>query len=352
MNNPSQSPTILLRGTGLLSALGADPVETLAALREGESAIFPDANNNPCGAIPDIDTQRWLGGPPGLLDRGSLLMLVACAQALEESKLDPKTFPYGRFGVMAGTVWGGIQSAALFYRDAVEKGPRLVKPLLFPHTYGNTGVSLAAMRWNRSGPHGCPMTGRVASGQAFAEAVAELRARHADAMLVVGSESFSAQRSAAVAAAALEGEAPTSRRVVLGESGAACVLARADENEKTGVIVKSARCGQGVEPVIRAALEEANLTPAELSLVVTSARGCPDADRLESDGLRAVLNGVDSPTLSPLTLCGELEGANAVFLAAVASLCLRHNIGTPNGGNALVLATDPSGACFACVLGI
>ena len=341
MNNSSSNPLIVIRGLGLLSALGADPVETLAALREGEPAIFPDANGIPCGAIPEIDTQRWLGGPPGLLDRGSLLMLVACAQALEESALDPKAFPYGRFGVMAGTVWGGLQSAALFYRDAVEKGPRLVKPLLFPHTYGNTGASLAAMRWNLSGPHGCCMTGRVASGQAFAEAVAELRARHADAMLVVGSESLSAQRTASV-----------NSKMILGECGAACVLARAGENEKTGVTVKGVRCGQGVESTIRAALGEANLAPAEISLVVNSAVGCPDAEKLEADGLDKIFNGAQPPVFSPLTLSGELEGANAVFLAAVASLCLCHNTGGSTGGNALVLATDPSGACFACVLGI
>ena len=45
-------PSIAIRGLGLLSALGADTEETLAALREGESAIFPDANGDPCGGAP------------------------------------------------------------------------------------------------------------------------------------------------------------------------------------------------------------------------------------------------------------------------------------------------------------
>ena len=330
---------VTLRGIGLLSALGADAEETLAALREGESAIFPDADGNPCGAIQNIDTQRWLGGPPGLVDRASLLMLVASAQALHGVPLPPPS----PVGVMAGTVWGGVQSASLFYRDAVEKGPRLVKPMLFPHTYGNTGASLVAMRWNLSGPHGCEMTGRAASGHAFAEAVATLRAGHDGAMLVVGAESLSPQRRAA-----LESTHPG---LILGEAGAACLLERGAAGQR----ILSARCGNGVAPTLRAALAEAGVAPTELSLVVTSVCGRPDTDEREAAGLREVLGAAQPPVLAPLGLCGELEGANAVFLVAVASLCLCHGVATtfsPDGrGNALILATDPPDTSFACVIG-
>jgi len=159
---------------------------------------------------------------------------------------------------------------------------------------------------------------------------------------VTGSESLSAQRAAASA----RGD---TRPPVLGEAGAACVLSRAEEN--TGIIVKSARCGQGIEPTIRAALDEAQTAPAELSLILSSACGEPESDRLESDGLRAILGAAQPDIFSPLALCGELEGADAVFLVAVATLCLRHNL-RGSRGNTLVLATDPSGACFACELGV
>ncbi len=376
------TPDVTIRGIGLFSALGIGVDETLAALREGESALFPIAVTDEwtplAGEVPEIDTQRWLGGAAGFLDRTSLLMLAASTQALEHAGLDPKSFAFGRFGVMAGTVWGGVGAASLFFRDAVEKGPRLVKPMLFPHTYGNTAASLIAMRWGLSGPHGCDMTGRIAGGQAFVEAVAALRFCHADAMLVAGGESLSPQRRAAVAASGRlpRGNAEDLPRAfdarldgcVLGEAGAACVLTRDGVGEAT---VAGARWGNSVAATIRAALDEAKVKPGELSVVVSSACGCHDVDRLEAVGLREALGEAQPPVVAPLALCGELEGANAIALVAMAMLCHRRGVVFPvlnllqphveglpyargdetlSGAAALVVATDVDGACFACVV--
>lgn len=382
----------VISGTGLFSALGVGCGETLAALAEGESALFPwdgapaDEWTPLAGEVPEIDEQRWLGGPAGLLDRTSLLMLAAASQAFENAGVDPKSFPCGRIGVAAGTVWGGIASASAFFRDAVEKGPRLVKPMLFPHTYGNTGASLVAMRHGLSGPHSCDMTGRVAGAQAFVEALNALREDRADAMLVVAGESLSAQRRAAVAAQGVlpRGTAedvprPFGRHgaktgCVLGEAGIALLLEPGAGAKQDVAKVHAAALAPNAEAAVRAALRDAARTPGDISLVVTSACGVPASDRLEAIGLREIFaDGTCPPVTAPLALCGELDGADAPLLVAVAALCHRHKTVPPvvnlfdaevgglhyarpgdvpaPGNAALVVTVDAaSRTAFACVV--
>jgi hypothetical protein len=70
---------------------------------------------------------------------------------------------------MSGTAWGCSSTQQLFFADFINKGPRLVKPFIFPHSYSNTPISLASMEWSLHGMHDNITNPHTASGVALVE---------------------------------------------------------------------------------------------------------------------------------------------------------------------------------------
>ena len=140
---------VLITGLGVVSALGADAEEIAAAQQEGEPALFPlarfalpEAAEPPVvGEAPDPDLAACGVAPKSYLDRASHLFLAACGMAFQRASLNAETLAALGAGVMSGTAWGCAATQELFFADYVLKGPRLVKPFLFPHAYSNTAVS-------------------------------------------------------------------------------------------------------------------------------------------------------------------------------------------------------------------
>ncbi len=384
---------IVITGLGLLSALGIGDEETVGAMREGVSALFPASRYTPprgttalAGHVPDFAVADFLNAPKAYLDRNSELFLAACGMALRSAGLDPKSIPVGRAGLLAGTAWGGLDTMSAFFADYVQKGPRLVKPLLFPHTYTNTAISLAAMEWSLTGPHLNFVTGRLAAAQALAEAVGQLRADAADVLLAGGCEALGLPLHTALASQGMlapedDDTAPHPfdagrNGTVPAEAGAVLVLETEAHAHRRNAIalarVTGAGIGRSVASALATALTEAGIRPCELSCVCASANGCATVDDHELHGVWQVLAGAPVPVTAPAALCGDTQGACGALQTALAVLMLTHGVlpsmpsllapahpgltfvttpATPmRPGPIAVLATDPAGACVALVL--
>jgi 3-oxoacyl-(acyl-carrier-protein) synthase len=370
MNDP-----IVITGIGILSPLGIGMEETIAALREGDSALLPCARFQPpegvsplAGEVPGFQMDAFGVSPKTYLDRTSELLLAAAGQALQHAGLaDTASRSPERTGLQVGTAWGCLDTQSAFFADYVQKGPRLVKPLLFPHAYFNTAISLVAIEWSLRGPHQAFASGRAASGQALVEACDLLRDGLADVMLAGGCEALGPTRFRALAASGL---AP-------GEAGVMLVLERRSHAATRGAPVLATvlgaglgtdscgRAGDGVATAIRAALSEAAQNPAELACVCASANGCTDVDERESQALRQVFAESAPPTvLSFASLCGDTAGATAALHTVLAIGMRANGVVPPTSapacdpapatpllpGPMLVLATDPTGSTVALVL--
>ena len=357
---------------GLLSPLGLDTEETAAALREGAAAAFPSdtftrADGSPwlTAEVPPFEIKDYLT-PKVFLDRNSALFLAACANALRAGRLDPKTLPYGRVGIAAATVWGGLKTLDLFFADYVNKGPRLVKPLLFPHTYANTAISLAAIEWALTGEHVNFVSDRTAAGQAFCEAAAIVGEERADAMLAGGVEALSQPLLLALAASGtvasgsdaphmfVPGEPPGA---VPAEAAAVLLLESEEAAHRRGVtpLARVLGCATASTPetALRSALANAEIAQNAIGFVVSSANGSA-ADGRESETTRTVFDQHLPPVVAPLGLCGDLQGATTTFLAACAILMLRDSFLAPIPEQPAVTEIDcvigsprpcPQGAC-------
>ena len=191
---------VIISGAGILSALGIGREEVSAAWAEGESACFPLARlpwaGEPpeTGEVPDFDLAEFGVTPKPYLDAASRYLLAACGEALASGALNREQTARCRAGISIGSAWGCTETAQRFFADYVRKGPRLVKPMLFPHTYANTAISLAAMEWSLRGNHANLTSSHTASAWALVDALLSLRKGETDLMLAAGCEALSYPR--------------------------------------------------------------------------------------------------------------------------------------------------------------
>ncbi len=377
MSEPSD---IVVTGLGLLSPLGIGADETRAAWREGESALTRAAHPaTPArtalpwvSAVPDFRVADFLPTPKNYLDRNSELLLAACSLALADAGLAPGACRPERIGLGVGTAWGGLDTMAAFFDDYVRKGPRLVKPMLFPHTYANAAISLAAMEWELRGPHLNFASGRVASAQALVAALDALRADEADVMLAGGCEALGDNRLRLLDALGLLASGPARpapfaagpATVAAAECGVMLVLERADRAQARGArpqarVRGAAQCGgaperlaTAAEAALRQALAEAGRSVGEIAWVCLSAAGRTTLDAAEAQAVQACGLSGAAQMLVPAALCGDTEGASGALQTALMllNLCPPGATGAAGEDAALVLVTDPAGQAVALCL--
>ena len=306
--------SVLITGLGVISALGSDAEETASALQEGEPALFPlsrfvlpEAVEPPLvGEAPDPDLAACGVSPKPYLDRASQLFLAACGMAFQRAGLTAEGLAALEAGVMSGTAWGCMGTAELFFSDYILKGPRLVKPFLFPHAYSNTAVSLAAMEWSLKGPHENAASAATASGIALIEAFDLVRAGQSKLITAGGVDALSAT--------VLRARAADSLTTPLGEAAAVLVLESASSAAARGAapLGRLLGCGLSVTPQAAAetALAQAGLSSDSLAAVYVNAAAQTTAEALFAG----------SKIVTPENLSGDVQGATAALHLAFALL--------------------------------
>ena len=330
---------IAICSSGFVSALGIGSEEAEATWAEGESACLPSPGlpvpegvaDDTAGAVPPFEAETILPTAKAYLDRQSLFAMSAAALALRD--VGAGIVEKERFGIAHGTAWGAAETLARFWADCREKGPRLVKPMLFPHTYANAAASLISMEWELRGFHANFAGGRNASSFALAAAVDALRRREADAVLAGGSEALSADRWAALAK--LGGPCPP------GEGAAFFLLRRADdmaEGERAfATIAGIGFSGRNdCDAALRAALDEAGIGPADIGRVFVSP-GIATPPLLER-------RAGGAPRLTvPEEMTGSCGGASAAVQLACALL-------EPVEAPSVILTGDGTGTFVAMAI--
>lgn len=353
---------IVITGFGILSPLGIGVEETALALREGVPAPgFSTRLQATAAEVPAFELAACGPTPKAYLDRQSELLLAACGLAFRHAAIDPARLAPERSGILAGTAWGGQDTMSAFFDDYAKKGPRLVKPFLFPHAYFNTAVSLAAIEWSLRGPHQAFASGRIAAGQALIEACDLLRANEADCILVGGCEALGPtllRNLTAIGDLDRAGHVP-------GEAAAMLVLERASTAQARGAQTQATILGLAltgsngsVSAAAQQALAQAGVSAADLAAIVSSATGCAAGDAAEAQALQSLAQQAQTPVVSPVTSCGDTQGATVALHLALAVLMRTQNLlpqldapATPlRPGPLLVLAADPCGSAVALVI--
>jgi 3-oxoacyl-[acyl-carrier-protein] synthase II len=333
--------TPVITGVGFVTAVASTRREFELALTEHRSGIAAcdDGPAPATAAIADFAIEDYLDNPKGYLDRGAELALAAAALALENAGLDLDTVERTRAGLAVGSAYGCLQTAGLFFRDFLTKGPRLVKPFIFPHAYPNTAASLLAIEHDLRGCHLHVASGGVASAEAVVAACDQVRLGRADVMLAGGFEALS---DGLLTAASLAGRLAETCRpfdrdrqgAVPGEAGVMLVIEAREHAEQRGAALlavpgaTAASGGDGrTETGLTAAISRnvaASLVrhPADAfpDVILAAANGSLAGDRCELHALHRALppeaRTVPITSIKPLT--GETWGAAGALQVAAA----------------------------------
>jgi hypothetical protein len=289
--------------------------EAAATWGEGESALFDDGDGQEVGLVPEFAPESILPTAKAYLDRQCLLALAASALALKNFGVNSGNVSVG---VSFGTARGPSATAARFASDCMEKGLRLARPMLFPHTYANAAASLASIEWGLRGHHANFAGGANASTLAIVSAVDAIRSGRCDAMVAGGAEAI----------------APDSRENGAGEGAAVFALEREPDGECspdmlchiTGAWV----CGVGD---LAFAVRSAGLSPADMAAAYVP-RSLEDAFRC--------MDGFGGRVVVPSRMYGDTTGASGAMALAAALL-------DAPAGPFVVATSDETGTVVALV---
>ena len=406
MSDSAPSRRAVLTGLGPVSAIGIGLEAFLAALADARTGIRDGAasGGGPTAPIVDFRPDEYLPSQKTYLDRASALAFAAYRLATEDAGLELQLEDPARVGLCLGTADGCLGSMDLFFRDYVDKGPRAVRPFLFPHVYSNTTISLLAIEYGIRGVHVSFASGYTAGSAAIAYALDAVRAGRADVVLAGGFD--------ALTEIALRGLEAGGLRVPTGGDGQACrpldtracgmapgegasiVVIEELEHarrreahiyaELAGAGLGAAHAGcDGSQPdaaavarVMRTALADAGLEPGEIDFVSAAANGVAPLDAAEIAALSAVFgaSGAGPVVGSIKGAVGETRGAAGGLQAIAAAHALDgadlvpptvgleripSSLNLPVAGNravtrparaALINAIDPGGAAVSVVL--
>ena len=421
----ARAENIVVTGAGALCASGKQPAEIWEAICAGRSALSPirqwDTAGWPrqiAGEIQDLDPVALLKDRKiqKLIRRSDVFGLYAADQAIamsgitryRDSLSEAAAAQYSdRTGVYVGSGGGSYQSQYDYFPlltssegDLHKFGRELgdtVNPMWLLRTLPNNVLCHVGIRHNLKGPNACITNHSVSGVLAIVEAMEALRNGEADRALAVGHDapiepqmllyfhrlgllaresirSFDASRDGSLfgegaAGVMLETRASAAARgaAVIGE-----VLGSGYTSDAEGLLDIDPD-GVALSDAIQLALDDAQLNPSDVGMIVGHANGTPHSDVSEASAILRVFGAQVPPVTGFKWAFGHLITASGIIEAvlalsglaartvpgiatlrsldpAVAGLPVSASAATPRSDVALVLARGFSGTNIALLL--
>jgi 3-oxoacyl-[acyl-carrier-protein] synthase II len=316
--------------------------------------LGPGLTGTRASEIADWDPTPWFDSPKEARrsDRVEQFALAAAAEAIEQSGM-PDADPT-RIGTIFATGVGGLHTLEEQVGVRLEKGDRRVSPFLVPMMMANASGAAISMRYGLRGPNETICTACAASTHAIGYAARLISWGIVDAAVTGGSE-------AASTACALAGfgnmtalsSTGTSRPFdaardgfVMGEGAGVLVLEEWDAAVRRGAtilgeilgaastadahhITAPAPGGTGAITCMRAALEDAGLSPADIRQVNAHGTSTPLNDAAEAAAIVEVFGPSAVTVTSTKGVTGHALGAAGALEAAAVLLSMRHGLIPP-----------------------
>ncbi|SDY94427.1 3-oxoacyl-[acyl-carrier-protein] synthase II [Jannaschia faecimaris] len=352
---------VVITGAGTINALGHDVPSTLAAMREGRSAIGEldirdvDRLTIRIGAQVKNYTEgaHFNRQQIALYDRYTQFALLAAGQALAQAGLTFQGKLAARSGVILGTSGGGLNTQDENYRAVYEGGKNRVHPFVVPKLMNNAAAAHLSMEYNLKGPSFTVATACASSNHAIGQAFHFVKSGMADVMVTGGAEAMLCFGGVK----AWEGLRVMSRDtcrpfcatrsgMVQGEGAGIFVLEDYDHARARGAEILAEVAGaamtsdasdivmpsrQGAERAMAGALQQAGLNTGDISYINAHGTGTAANDKIESAAVAHIF-GADADRLaisSTKSMHGHCIGATGAIELLACIMALRDHVIAP-----------------------
>lgn len=360
---------VVVTGIGLVSPLGVGTSATWEGALAGRTGIGPitlfDASRHStrfAGEVKGFEPLAWME-KKDVKKSGRFIQfaLAATTMAMEESGLPITPENAARVGVIIGSGIGGFEVIEREHRVLLERGPDRVSPFFILAAIVNLAAGQVSVRFGAKGPNSAVATACTTGAHAIGDAFRQIQGGYADAMICGGTEAgitpLGIAGFAAMRALSTRNDAPerASRPwdvdrdgFVVGEGAGILVLEERGHAEQRGArplaelvgygmsadahhLSAPPEDGEGVQRVMRSALDDARLEPQRMQYLNAHATSTPLGDRAEAVAVQHVF-GEHARRLaisSTKAMTGHLLGGAGALEAGLTVLSLRDQIAPP-----------------------
>lgn len=357
---------VVVTGLGAITPLGLNVDDFWANLVAGKSGIGPmtlcDPTDYPCriaGEAIDFEPKDYIPGRDSRrMARFSQMAVAAALQAVSHSGLDIKCEDPYRVGVLLGNGNGGFPTLEENCRILATKGGMRISPYFFPMVLPNMAAANVSQYVGAHGFNSTSTTACAASNNAIGEALQIIRHGIADVMFTGGAEAGISQLGlagfAVMRALSTRNEEPqrASRPfdahrdgfvpsegagvLVLEEMARAqsrgatilCELVGFGATSDAGHLVQPQETGASAARAMSDALNNAGLTPADISYINAHGTSTPLNDAVETTAIKLLLKdrAYQVPISSTKSMIGHSLGASGALEAIACVQTITHQV--------------------------
>ena len=365
----SLSRRVVITGLGLVTPLGIGVDETWTALTEGKSGIgeitqfdTTDFTTKIAGEVKGFIAEDYLPKKDANRTEKFIAYSVAAARmATENARLTIDATNGPRIGVITGCGLGGLEMLETTAHTVREKGPKRCSPFFIPRLIGNMAPGMISIHLGAKGPNISIATACAAGAHAIGDACNTILRGQADAMITGGVESVITQTCIAgfnaMKALSTRNEAPQKASrpfdrdrdgFVVGEGAGILILEELNHAlerdapilaEMVGYgqsgdgyhMTSPAPDGDGMIRCMRAAIEDAGISPDDLDYINAHGTSTPLNDLYETRAIKAVLKdkATSVPISSTKSMTGHLLGGAGGIEGAFTVLAIQNGIIPP-----------------------
>jgi len=360
---------VVVTGLGCISPVGNTLQEVWDSLVQGKSGAGPitlfDASKYPtrfAAEVKNFDPSRYLTPKESKhSDRFVQFAVAAAKQAVADAGLDMSKEDPIRVGVWIGTGMGGLSTIEEGYRDLQARGPSKVRPFFIPMIIANMAPGQVSISLGAKGPNSCTVSACASSAHAIGDALEIIDRGSADVMIAGGSECaitpLGVAGFCALKALSTRNDDPktasrpfdkTRDGFVIAEGAAMMVFEELEHAKARGAriygeligygmtgdayhITAPDPTGAGAAGAMRMALEDAGLTPKEISYINAHGTSTQLNDKIETKAIKAVFGeeAKKVPVSSTKSVTGHLLGAAGAIEFLTCCMAIKDQIIPP-----------------------
>src|SRR5438105_2160742 len=354
---------VVVSGIGMISPLGIGNEPTWRGLLEGRSGVGRITKFDPAafacqiaGEVHGFEPETWIEKKEIKKSDTFIHYAIAAAQmAVDDAKLDTTTCDPERVGVIIGSGIGGLPLIEEMHTKMLERGPSRVSPFFIPGLIINLAAGHVSIRFNCKGPNSAPATACATGAHAIGDAFKVIQRDDADVMFAGGTEAVVTPLAvggfAAMRALSTRNDEPqrASRPwdlnrdgFVIGEGAGVLLLEEREHALRRGAtiyceltgygmssdayhITSPAEDGSGMINVMRRALKDSGLQPADIDYVNAHGTSRPLGDKAETVAIKGVF-GEHADKLavsSTKSMTGHVLGAAGGLEAAISAMVVK-----------------------------